>query len=73
VDKTSATFTTIAKLLNEPTNNAASISKASIIYQYYNQKLTTIEGHCMTDQLAWGLIDTIQNAAKLNQYPHIIY
>ena len=27
----------------------------------------------MTDQLAWGLIDTIQNAGKLNQYMKYVH
>ncbi len=33
IDKTSTTFTQIAKVINEPANNAATISKASIYHQ----------------------------------------
>lgn len=59
VDTTSATFTQIVKLINEPTNNRAMISNVFLVI--------LVEGIIVTDQVAWGLVDTIQNAAKPTQ------
>lgn len=66
MDKTSQAFTQIVKLINEPIHNAATISNASIVLINWRCKFS-VEGFVMTEQLAWGLIDTIQRASKLTQ------
>jgi uncharacterized membrane protein len=59
VDTTSSSFTQIVKLINEPTNNRAVLSNVFLVI--------LVEGIIVTDQIAWGLVDTIQNAAKPTQ------
>ena len=59
VDTTSAIFTQIVQLINESTANRAVISNVFLVI--------LIEGIIVTDQVAWGLVDTIQNAAKPTQ------